>query len=802
MLTANGQPSDLFIIFRSLSSSGQYDEALKSLQKQFETEKENIPRARLALAMGLTAYKANKKGTAVEYLNQALLMKTNMPDFASFYLGKIEKDYKNYEGARKHFEFVLKYRPTSVQTEDSEIEMAEIAKAQENWAEAYRWLSKVEKRSRRDVSHPEVLFDMAKASLKLKSHTKACQHAVALMVRYPQYAIKRNWDYRTVQAIVDTEVFKCPMTFKEREKRFRRLLLDGDFVRAGEELKIWNTLVAGTTSRNQKFELGRIETFVGELALADRRITDAIAAFKKAQEVMGGNFAAQMLLAKSYSQTDDYVSAVSNYLKAYQMSPRSLSGQRALFQAAFLSYQNRDYDGAARYFEDLIQKSRRRDLVNDSRWHLAWIRYLKSDYDGAIRSFSTLAKSRKMIRSTVDLEKITYWNGMSELRKGNVEAANGIFKLLASSKRMGYYAAAAQARLAVIPTTVTTPVVIQMASPPSASNAPSPEEKKNETNSSAGIVIGVERNLASTEDTVETEVSFDFDKDEEQIISDDKESLVAPFEIPLISSMRDPNLNLRFERARDLILMGLDSLAKLELREIEKRTKNVIYLQTLMTEYARVGDFFRSVYIADFRLGPKREADGIDGGYQLWAHAFPQAYNRVVQGASKKNDMPASLIWSVMRAESTFREQTHSGAGALGLMQLIPPTARRVAKELGLPEFSNAMLLNPETNITFGSRYLRRLNKSMNGNLPLIIASYNAGPHRVLGWLKDFGSLDFDEFIEHIPFLETRNYTKKVLRNLFVYQTLYDKKNNPLSWLSSKPTMKFSGPKPLSEQWD
>ena len=62
-------------------------------------------------------------------------------------------------------------------------------------------------------------------------------------------------------------------------------------------------------------------------------------------------------------------------------------------------------------------------------------------------------------------------------------------------------------------------------------------------------------------------------------------------------------------------------------------------------------------------------------------------------------------------------------------------------------------------------RYLKRLNKTMGNNLPLTIASYNAGPHRVQGWLKDIGGLDLDEFIEHIPYLETRNYVKKVLRN-------------------------------------
>jgi soluble lytic murein transglycosylase len=84
----------------------------------------------------------------------------------------------------------------------------------------------------------------------------------------------------------------------------------------------------------------------------------------------------------------------------------------------------------------------------------------------------------------------------------------------------------------------------------------------------------------------------------------------------------------------------------------------------------------------------------------------------------------------------------------------------------------------------------------------LVAASYNAGPHRVQGWIKEFGQLDMDEFIEHIPYMETRNYVKKVIRNFFVYQTLYEKKANQHLGLADKLVVKYSGPKPSSENWD
>ena len=80
-------------------------------------------------------------------------------------------------------------------------------------------------------------------------------------------------------------------------------------------------------------------------------------------------------------------------------------------------------------------------------------------------------------------------------------------------------------------------------------------------------------------------------------------------------------------------------------------------------------------------------------------------------------------------------------------------------------------------------RYLQRLMEKFSGNVPLAAASYNAGPHRVQAWLQNFGSLDMDEFVEHIPFVETRNYVKKVVRNYQIYNLLYDGGGQSLAWL-------------------
>ena len=92
-----------------------------------------------------------------------------------------------------------------------------------------------------------------------------------------------------------------------------------------------------------------------------------------------------------------------------------------------------------------------------------------------------------------------------------------------------------------------------------------------------------------------------------------------------------------------------------------------------MAEYQKAGDYFRSATIADIVFESDRVKQGINGNPSLWSYAFPQAYARFVIADSRKFGISPNLVWSIMRGESGFREDIHSAAGAMGLMQLIPP---------------------------------------------------------------------------------------------------------------------------------
>jgi soluble lytic murein transglycosylase len=153
-----------------------------------------------------------------------------------------------------------------------------------------------------------------------------------------------------------------------------------------------------------------------------------------------------------------------------------------------------------------------------------------------------------------------------------------------------------------------------------------------------------------------------------------------------------------------------------------------------------------------------------------WKIAYPRAYPALVAKNSKLNGLPEWLQLAIMREESAFSPRTESFANAIGLTQMIIKTAKRFANGANV---TREVLLDPAKNVEIGSRFLGFLWKHFNSVPPLTIAGYNAGEAAVERWLGERGKLAMDEFMETIPYDETRNYTKRVLATYFAYSWLY-----------------------------
>jgi len=161
---------------------------------------------------------------------------------------------------------------------------------------------------------------------------------------------------------------------------------------------------------------------------------------------------------------------------------------------------------------------------------------------------------------------------------------------------------------------------------------------------------------------------------------------------------------------------------------------------------------------------------------------FPTPYKQQVFEHAQARDLDPSLIYGVMRRESLFDPLARSRVGALGLMQLMPSTARRVARSLGMKRPRKSDILHVENNIRLGTHYLRTVMNRFDNNVALAAAAYNAGPKNVKRWLPRNSVMSADLWIETVPFKETRNYVQAVL----AYSTVFDKSLGKNTLMSSR----------------
>jgi soluble lytic murein transglycosylase len=161
---------------------------------------------------------------------------------------------------------------------------------------------------------------------------------------------------------------------------------------------------------------------------------------------------------------------------------------------------------------------------------------------------------------------------------------------------------------------------------------------------------------------------------------------------------------------------------------------------------------------------------------------FPMPYKQQVFQHAEARKLDPALIYGVMRRESLFDPLARSSVGALGLMQLMPSTARQVARSLGMKKPRQSDILSVENNIRFGTQYLRTVMNRFDNNVALAAAAYNAGPSNVQRWLPRDDTMSADLWVETVPYTETRNYVQAVL----AYSTVFDRSLGKNTLMSSR----------------
>ena len=231
-------------------------------------------------------------------------------------------------------------------------------------------------------------------------------------------------------------------------------------------------------------------------------------------------------------------------------------------------------------------------------------------------------------------------------------------------------------------------------------------------------------------------------------------------------------INTHFRKAGELSKLGLRREALEELLVVkEQYADQPQTLYALARHMQAMGDLESPIAIAKRHFREPLERRRVSFDSTLWRMAYPAGYIPLIRRYAASHVDPL-LVAGIIREESLYNPEALSSVGAMGLMQLMPATANRIARRVGLAPMDRKDLLQGDMNVRLGVDYVGQLLHDYQGNLIRAVAAYNAGPAAVKRWIAKFGGRDPDEFVELISYRETRRYVKRVLTSYRIYHVL------------------------------
>lgn len=242
----------------------------------------------------------------------------------------------------------------------------------------------------------------------------------------------------------------------------------------------------------------------------------------------------------------------------------------------------------------------------------------------------------------------------------------------------------------------------------------------------------------------------------------------APFEsVP--ANLPEPPLPPGSQRAQALIELGILEEARAEIAPLKSQANQAAHMPSLARIQQLAGDYHGSI----LTFHQNRPATWDKSTLPFWRLGYPRHHADLISRHSATHKLSEALVLSLTKAESSFRADVKSHAGAIGLMQLMPATARMTAGHKDKKPYNPLWLIDPDYNVRLGTKHLRELLEQYQQDTVYALAAYNAGAGAVSRWRKGFGQLEKDEFIENIPYQETRDYVKKIVASIGIYQALY-----------------------------
>jgi soluble lytic murein transglycosylase len=400
-----------------------------------------------------------------------------------------------------------------------------------------------------------------------------------------------------------------------------------------------------------------------------------------------------------------------NYLSQLRQSaPTSPWFQSALISVGNMYLLKKDYDHAIDYYREAHERFRDGSRASYAHWKAAWLNYRQGRTEEAKKEFTQHVRSYP---ASLETAAAVYWRGRIAEDQNDLPLARAWYAKVAERYCNYYYGHLAAERLAKI-----------------------------------AVSPAVHDTLLDT---------------------------IPPL-APLSAAAALTNIPadaLRVEKSKLLENAGMTDFAIKELRASDGgKGANWATLE-IARIYREGGQDHRALRFMKSAVPSYFAIDIFVLPRPYWDYLFPRPYWTEVRRFAMENQLDPYLIAALIRQESEFNPGAVSRANAFGLMQLLPATGKNTAKELRIRGFRTETLLVPNINLQLGTRYFREMVQHYNGRVEYALAAYNAGTNRVEDWLSVGNYRDVPEFVESIPFTETREYVQSIMRNTRIYRRLY-----------------------------
>lgn len=436
-------------------------------------------------------------------------------------------------------------------------------------------------------------------------------------------------------------------------------------------------------------------------------------------------------LGRVYNRLGRRDEAVNAYLKIVSAYPDSELADDALYLIGNIYRDAKDTKKALAFYDRLARTYPDSKYADSALWWKAWEHYTSGDYQKTVQVLDDL---RARYPKSFLVNQALYWQGRAFERMNKTEKAGSYYRAVLRRGPYSYYGYRASERLAAL-----------KPSPISAS-------------------LGRDNDAAMEADVSTTQENEESPEESSPPVWTEaaKEALAKE------SALR---------RVLELMHHAMKKEAAAELWSLQERVpKKHGALLGLSKVFFELGDYYRSLLIVLRNYERYLDGTSEDTPQDFWLLSYPLGYWENILSACRMFGQDPYFVAAIIHQESQFHHEALSPAGARGLMQVMPTTSEWVAQAIGFSGFDKSRLYEPETSITIGTWYISYLMKRFKGDPLLAAAAYNAGPEAVSSWLSQNGNyLERDEFVESIPFSETRGYVKKVMRNYAEYRRIYGK---------------------------